>query len=59
MHHYVENPRHSSHRISRAEDEAAAAADKARRKEYRAEPPRGWLDGRSERRERKENIVYR
>lgn len=46
IHHYVEDPRHSSHRLSRAEEEAAAAADKARRKEYRAETSGSWLDGR-------------
>jgi len=60
MHHYIEDPRHSSHRISRAEEEAAAA-DKARRKEYRGEPS-SRRDGREERKERrfnKETIVYR
>lgn len=46
IHHYAEGPRHSSHRLSRAEEEAAAAADKARRKEYRAESSGSWLDGR-------------
>lgn len=46
IHHYVEDPRHSSHRLSRAEEEAAAAADNARRKEYRAEASGSWLDGR-------------
>lgn len=46
IHQYVEDPRHSSHRLSRAEDEAAAAADKARRKEYRAETSGSWLDER-------------
>lgn len=46
IHQYVEDPRHSSHRLSRAEEEAAAAADKARRKEYRAETSGSWLDER-------------
>lgn len=45
VHHYVD-PRHSSQRLSRAEEEAAAAADKARRREYRAETSGNWLDGR-------------
>ncbi|KAF8449816.1 hypothetical protein BGX38DRAFT_1142466 [Terfezia claveryi] len=57
IHHYVEDPRHSSHRLSRAE-EAAAAADKARRKEYRAESSSSWHEDRKERRTR-ENIVFR
>lgn len=46
IHHYVEDPRHSSHRLHRAEDEAAAAASNARQKEYRAEISGSWLDGR-------------
>ncbi|KAF8426365.1 hypothetical protein EV426DRAFT_593727 [Tirmania nivea] len=61
IHHYVEDPRHSSHRLSRAE-EAAAAADRARRKEYQAESSGNWLDGRrADRKGRrtKEDIIVR
>lgn len=61
IHPYPEDPRYSSHRLSRAEEAAAAAtADKPRRKEYRAESSSSWYDGRRDRHGRtKENIIIR
>lgn len=63
IHPYPEDPRYSSHRLSRSEEAAAAAAataDKARRKEYRAESSSSWYDGRRDRQGRvKENIIIR